>query len=42
MFKNKHKKSVYMKLSIANNIMFKKKSSIFGTAPCTHSLTSTN
>ena len=44
MFKNKHKKPVYMKLSIANNIMFKKKkkSSIFGTARHTHSLTSTN
>ena len=31
-----------MKLSIANNIMFKKKSSIFGTTPRTHNLTSTN
>ena len=42
MFKNKHKKPVYMKQSIANNFMFKKKSSIFSTAPRTNSLTSTN
>ena len=29
MFKNKHKKPVYMKLSSANNIMFKKKIEAF-------------
>ena len=37
MFKNKHKKSVYMKLSIANNIMFKKRVA-FLAPHCAHTV----